>query len=1172
MVARGKKIYLCSPDMSLTTLLNGVIVDSVNYSPHVKDYDALTFDVDEFIIKDGEKIKSNGYDLLDTYMNLYLEDIGYFQMQTPSKTNDGDKEIKSITAYSLEKEFEQKDWLNFKVNTGEADSLEQLATDNLNDLGFAKEFVTFYNPDNEELSLLHLVLTKMPGWSIVDEEIDRLLWAKKILIEEENINLYALLTSVIAPKIECIFTFDTINKRVGAIAKASLDDYTYDTNIFIGFRNLCNSIGVTVDEDSVFTRFNCRGDGDLTVSDWNYNDTKIIDLSYFMRQPYMSDELIEKVNRWLSWRENNRESFANLAKKQSDINDKIYEIRYRVPNDGDDWSQWDEMTEELLNQNLTYYNALLTSLQVSVDSSPTYNASGNYVPWKTTSGDVNHDAYLALLYDMSNGYGGYYTYYEILNYIIPNIEIAISNLGIPEEEKTDYVEAYETNWELYGTEELTAKKKDYENRLKVLEAYSKPWSSMTDEEKAQYVTGEDQYNSAGRSEYVKISGYLGSETKEGTLLYYLKKLNNEIDVLNEELDEATSQRNKMVQTAQLEHESYGFTSDEIITVNTLFHDTDYTNSNILTTSVDTTLTTIDREKELYDDAVSKLSEASQPQYSFSVDLDNLLQIPEFQSWIDNFKLLNFFRLGLKDDYSVKLRMIGYSYNPCDITSSLTIEFSSMVTSRSGRSDLTDLLNSENNRGSKNSISIGTGNSDTDKEYLTALLQLMIQNKLFTNAVGNIAGNTVASTTINEAEIQTLISKYIKTEKIDVKQITGDEASFEILFSKYIDADTIVGDSGKFKTLDAYIANLQQAIIGTSSTETGIIFNFSSKNATMDEAWIASLVAEKISVADLKTHAATANRIDLISSATGDPSISFQNATQQFFDGNGNIRVQIGQDGNGNFNFIIRGTDGTTALFDQDGIHKEGIPDNVIVNNMIEDNTIQKVKLGFKIIEPNEYGGVDISKIYDGDTAFGAEYTSFKENITSEVKDLSDDISDLSDYIQSVELIGDQVFVEEDGVISPSSITITADIKNGLVIGKWYIDGVENTSYVASDKKSITIPASFMSGKKSISIKVEGTDTTKYDIMNVYRVSDGSDAVTVVITSDNGTVFKDAGTTTTTTLSCNVYKGSSQVRPNSYTWYVKDGNSWTATGDITQSITVKVPTGTNKKIYKCSVDL
>lgn len=1033
MIERGKKIYLCRPDKTLITQLNGVVTDSVSYDTHTKDYDTLSFTVDEYIIKDGEQIQSNGYDLLDVYMNLYLEDIGYFQMQNPSKDNDGIKETKSVVAYSLEKEFEQKDWTGLKINTGETDSLEQLAENNLNDLGFAKEFVVLYRPDKQDLSLLHLLLSKMPGWSVIDDDIDPLLWNKKLRIEEENINLYALLTSVIAPKLECIFLFDIINSRVKAVSKERLNDYTFDTNIFIGFRNLSNSVSIDVDEDSVYTRFNCRGDGDLTVNDWNYNDSKIIDLSYFLREPYMSEELVAKVNSWLQWREDNRETFADLSKQRAAINDKIYEIKYRVPNDGDDWSQWDDMTEELLYENLKYYNALLSSLQVSVDTNPQYDTDGNYIAWKKSDGTVNHDAYLELLYDASNGYGGYYTYYEVLHYIIPNIEIAISNLGVVEDEKQDYVEGYETNWELYGIEELTGKKEDYENKLVVLQPYSKAWSELSDEEKEEYVNNEAQYNAAGRSEYIEITGYLGSETTEGTLLYQLKKLNDEISVLETELETIDADRVSMVEHAQLEHESYGFTEQDIITINTLFHDTDYTNTNILTTSVDTTITTIDREKELYDDSVSKLSEVSQPQFNFTIDLDNLLQIPEFQNWVRDFKLLNFVRVGLKDDYSVKLRMIGYSYNPCDITSDLNIEFSSMITSRSGRTDLTDILNSENNRGSKNSISIGTGNSDSDKEYLTTLLQLMVNNRIFTNAVGDIASDTVVAgnAVIDEAQIQSLVSKYIKVETIDVGQITGDEASFNKFFTDYLDADVIVGNSADFKELDAYVANIKSAIIGASSTETGIIFNLSADNAKIDEAWIAELVAGRITVADLATHTATANQITLISSEDGTPTIAFQNSTQQFFDAEGNVRVQIGQDGEGNFNFIVRGEDGTTALFDENGIKKEGIPDGIIVNDMIEDNTIAKSKLGFEIIETNEYGGIDITKIYDGENKFGVEYTSFKTSTSESISELDKKIDMSSTYTLYLE-------TPNGNKMTPAGITITAKLfKNSIdVTDKW----------------------------------------------------------------------------------------------------------------------------------------
>lgn len=1002
MILSGKKIFLCTPDLKIITTLNGVVTDTVNYSEHVKDYDELTFDVDEYVVIDGKKVKSNGYDDLSVYMNLYLEDIGCFQMQHPTVSSDGFKEKKSIVAYSLEKEFEGKTWIGLKINTGETDSLEQLAENNLDDLGFAKNFVEFYNPNRTDLSLMNLLLEKTNGWSVLEEDIDPLLWHIKISISESNTNLFALFTSVIAPKAECIFLFDTVHRRIKAVSKHNLN---YDTNIFIGYRNLANSINITVEEDSVVTKLNCEGDNDLTISNVNYGDSFIYDFSYFMTKPYMNDELIFKLNKWIGWRNSHREEFIRLNKDRADKEDKIYELRYRVPNDGDDWNQWDEMDEGLLQKNLKYYNALLNSLRISVDDNPQYDSENNYIPWIDENGNINDKAYLDLLYAKSNGYGGYYTYIEIQKYIIPNIEIAISNLGVPDDNKNEYVKDYESNWELYGIEELTAKKKIYEEKLKVLSSFSKSWNDMTDEEKSKYPAGEEEYNTLGRSEYIKNSNLLGDEDTEGTLLFYLKNLNNEMNNLQKELETIDNKRKAMVIQANISHSSYGLTKDELIIVNSLIYTKDYQNKNILSTSVDTTITIIDREKELYDDCISKISELCEPQFTFTTDVDNLLRIKEFQEWADDFKLLRYIRLGIRDDYSVKLRITGISWNPCEITPDLTIEFSNMITSRSGRSDLTDILNSENNRGSSNSISIGTGNSNSEKEYLTSLLQLMINNSLFKNAVGNIASNTTGI--IDESEVNRIIEKYAKFLTIDVEKITGDEASFKKFFGEYIDADYIVGNSATFKELDSYIARLQQAIIGTSTTETGIVFNLTSDNATVNELFVQNEIAKHISVAQLATHAATADIITLISN-DGKPSIAFKNSTQQFYDSDGNVRVQIGQDGNGNFNFVIRGEDGTTALFDSTGIKRDAIPANTIINDMLEDNTISKDKIGFEIIEPNEQGGIDITQIYDGNGGlWGVQYTEFKNSTSSQLVELDKEIEKVNSTISGVSSKVDQ---------------------------------------------------------------------------------------------------------------------------------------------------------------------
>ena len=896
MIPKQKQLYLCRPSGEILTVLNGVRTDDVTYEQYAKDYNQITFTVDEYIIVNGKQVKSNGYDDLDVYMNVLLPGCDMFQMQMPVVNNDGQKESKQITAYSLEKEFEQHDWVGLKVNTGEVDSLEYLVEDNVDEDGFAKHYITLYDPNETQFSLLHYIQKKMPGWSVNSQDIDQILWYKKCSISEDNINLYALLTSVIAPKLECLFLFDTINRRIKAVSKQALDDYTHDTNIFISFRNLANNVDIEIDEDSVYTSFSVSGDNDLNLNTVNYGTSNIYDLSYFLREPYMPEDdriltalneenlvnenndtlydestnplidgdhniltdsngviltngfgLPAKIRAWQKWRDDNRDHYMQLQKQRSVINDKIYELNYKVPNDTDDYLQWDNMDHDLLLENLEYYKTLLTTMRVSVDPDPQYDEDEQYIPIKNEDDEIDEEFYEK---NLRANKDGYYTYIEIRDYIIPNIEIALSNEGVIDEEKTDYVREYETNWALYGLIELRAKRDSYQEQLETLKMYGKDWDNLTAEEKAKF-TNQESYDFYHK-EYVRLNGYLGkTQFYPGSVRYKIYTLENELKKLEYELSQIDAEIAEMNERAAIEYSEWGLSEDDIKLFYTLGHHTDYQNSNIFTTSIDDAVSTVDISYDLYEDAVSKLSEVSQPQYHFSVDLDNLLNIPEFMHWEPDLELLNYVRLGIRDDYSVKLRLISIKHNPCEWDPLLELEFSNFITSRSGRSDLTDLLNTENNRGSKNSIQIGTGNSKSDKEYATNLLQTMIKSGLFKSAVSGVATGviTVGSVTagsagsaiiadsavigkaeIDEAEIKTLISDYIRSEKIDVTYIKGDEADFNKLFADYIDAD--------------YIAT---RII---SADQATIDNLQTKLITADNATINQLISDKISAAQI----------------------------------------------------------------------------------------------------------------------------------------------------------------------------------------------------------------------------------------------------------------------------------------------------------------------------------
>ena len=395
MLESGKRIYLCQPGNKLMTQLNGVQIDTVQCSEHLKDFWELSFVVDRyFTTENGTEIVSNGYEDLGVYMELYLEDIGYFQMQEPVTSNDGFQETKSIQAYDISKEFQDKALTSILINKGTTDSLEYLAANNVDELGFAKKYIILYRSDNPELSLLHLMLEKMPGWKVgFVSEILKDNEAKRMSVEADNTNIYAFLTSVVAPKLDLIFRFDILNKTIHVYDKEEIGE---DTTVFIGYRNLAKAVEINCDEDSVFTQFTVTGDYDLDIRAVNFNERWIQDLSFFMNEKYMSSELIEKLKAWITYREKKRPDFIELSTKGADLVSKIQDITHRAPNDCCDWKQWDDMTEELLNKNMKYYNALLTSLQVSVDPDPQYTnptdgTDPEYIPWKKIDGTINHE-------------------------------------------------------------------------------------------------------------------------------------------------------------------------------------------------------------------------------------------------------------------------------------------------------------------------------------------------------------------------------------------------------------------------------------------------------------------------------------------------------------------------------------------------------------------------------------------------------------------------------------------------------------------------------------------------------------------------------------------------------------------------------------------------------------
>jgi hypothetical protein len=180
------------------------------------------------------------------------------------------------------------------------------------------------------------------------------------------------------------------------------------------------------------------------------------------------------------------------------------------------------------------------------------------------------------------------------------------------------------------------------------------------------------------------------------------------------------------------------------------------------------------------------------------------------------------------------------------------------------------------------------------------------------------------------------------------------------------ADISVADIDQLSTNHAFINSLQ-ALSSTAAT------------SVINDAYIYNAVAGKIAVADLLAGDITVSDQMRILSANGKMVMNGSALQIMGTDGQGNdyVGVQLGYATNGTPSLVLRNEDGATII-DPTGITSDAIADGLIVNNMIGNGTIQKGKLAFDIIEPNNQGGIDITQVYDGSgNLWGVQYTSFK---------------------------------------------------------------------------------------------------------------------------------------------------------------------------------------------------
>ena len=754
------------------------------------------------------------------------------------------------------------------------------------------------------------------------------------------------------------------------------------------------------------------------------------------------------------------------------------------------------------------------------------------------------------------------------------------------------LEAFETDWKLYGVEELQIKLKTYEQQIKSLED-----SGISESDWGDYLDIDEDYYNRMRQMYLDYKR-LYDECEKA-----LEERQAEYDEANAHLEDLNKQRQKIADDVLLENfglvqsEFLGFTEEEINLIKSFYIHKDYTNENIIATSLDTEADIVDIQYKLYQDAMDILYTESHPQYTYEDDIENVYALSDYaDTFIPEMNLWNYLYIALSDVRFVKLRLMSIKYNPCVWNSEITVTFSNMIQYKSKRNDFVTILDnlegSTKNRG-------GTIGSPTSVDTFTVTADVVKQLLRYPGFGSSIVSGSMGAIS---GQINYLVVKTLQSEKVITNVIDAVEGNFNKIFTDYIQSD--IGDFNKIVT-DFLMAG--DIITDDISAATGNFTNYLTGVKILGDIIEANtIVADKLIIRGYDANGNLGNSVIYALNnegnfeATGIPPEEVEN-----YQLSGKILVAESVTAN-KINVQDLWVNGVANLLNAN-IGNAWIDDLTALTSDIGNWHIEGSVISSNSYESKIIGGLLESANYkvdaDGNCTSGCQIDlinfvwnspnfKIKKNgdieikgtlsvgsvvpVSSVVNEKGESLEDILNTMGgTIELHSDDMaFIEENAIITPDMITVNAVAKS-CTVEHWYVNGEENTTMVAQDKLSISIPSAYMIDRTSILIEATNGDGSISDVFTIYKLKDGDSAITVMLQSSHGYIFQETDTTITNTeITATVYRGTIAIYPESYEWYIRpdDSAEWVKQSETSSTFTMPLNLFQSRMRVKCCVDV
>ena len=623
-------------------------------------------------------VKTEFYGDIDVMKYIEVPTIGRFCIKDISIMNEGQQtEYKKIECQDYSSILSTRYLESFEINTGLTGAIDK---------------VKFYQPGDQAHSLMHLVLEKFPEWSC--DHVDPSLWTMQRSFEVTRQDVYSFMTGEISEAFSCIFIFNTLSKTINVYDS---DNFGKDTNVHVSYNNLLQKTEMNYSTDEIKTALKLEGADGLSVREINMGYDMLYDFSYYADEEFMSTSLLNAYNAW-----------KNLVSSAVDLN--LFTSKAGVITRAElSGKSYKDAYTLLLSKYQKYY----TDISRWTSTLIPYKFNTRYIGYGTIS--YTEDGSDAVTFERQTS--------TVLVDALPSSGNANTLYLV----KNTY-NMYRWNGSWFNVNEW---KNCCLNSLKEKQAAAANSQSVA--MKAGYGNPDD-LNETHKKRYVDT--YLPAMYQYNAITKQIEVVNSTLSTL--EANQAIIQTDKTViinKTAMKNN----FNAAQLKELSTFIREDELSSDNYVVTDV---MTETERFDMLYDMLAfgqKELAKKAVPEIQFSVDMMNLYALPEFDNYSGDFDLANYVWVTLRDDYSIKAKILEVSIDFLD-QSSFEVVFGNIA--RQARNIFTDITEAMNTATSAaTSVSFGASNWSAAAEQTDSIGQaladgLLSQSYYLANAEDN----------------------------------------------------------------------------------------------------------------------------------------------------------------------------------------------------------------------------------------------------------------------------------------------------------------------------------------------------------------------------------------------------------------------------------------------------